>query len=146
LNSCNGPATADVLALPLQSEVLVWRESDGWNGLYKVASIDGHNVTVDIVNGPATFRSTVVKPYYRPDHLWSDPDTPHAPHGLTNKEVAVPLATQPRKRGRPLGSKNKRKAHAYITKKEEDDHELAIKLRNDGVITTPGAPFEASDD
>ncbi|KAI1680203.1 hypothetical protein KJE20_10843 [Pyrenophora tritici-repentis] len=78
LNTRNGPATADMLALPLQSEVLVWRESDGWNGPYKIASIDGHNVTVDMVNGPTTFRSTVVKPYYRPDHLWSDPDAPHA--------------------------------------------------------------------
>ena len=29
LNTRNGPATADTLALPLQSEVLVWRESDG---------------------------------------------------------------------------------------------------------------------
>ncbi|EFQ87534.1 hypothetical protein PTT_16949 [Pyrenophora teres f. teres 0-1] len=56
------------------------------------------------------------------------------------------MAAQPRKRGRPPGSKNKRKAHAYITKKEQDDHELAIKLRNDGVITTSGAPLEASDD
>jgi len=34
--------------------------------------------------------------------------------------------------------------HAYITKKEEDDFNLAIKLRNDRVITTPGAPFKAS--
>jgi hypothetical protein len=33
-----------------------------------------------------------------------------------------------------------------MTKKEEADLELAIKLRNDGVITTSGAPFEASDD
>jgi hypothetical protein len=57
------------------------------------------------------------------------------------------MAAQPRKRGRPLGLKNKlRKAHAYVTKKEEDNLELAIKLRNDGVITTLGAPFEASDD
>ena len=147
LNARNGPATADMLALPLQSEVLVWRESDGWNGPYKVASIDGHNVTVDMVNGPVTFRSTVVKPYYRPDHLWSDPDAPHAPHEPPDAEgIAVPLAAQPRKRGRPPGSKNKRKAYAYITKKEENDLELAIKLRNDGVITTSGAPFEASDD
>ncbi|KAF7566076.1 hypothetical protein PtrM4_143960 [Pyrenophora tritici-repentis] len=42
LNTRNGPATADMLALPLQSEVLVWRESDGWNGPYKIASTDGH--------------------------------------------------------------------------------------------------------
>jgi len=134
-----------MLTLPLQSEVLVWRESDGWNGLYKIASIDGHNVTVDMVNGPTTFRSTVVKPYYRPDHLWSDPDAPHAPDEPDLHEpIAVPQAAQPRRRGRPPGSKNKRKAHAYITKKEEDNLKLAIKLRNDRVITTAGEPFEAS--
>jgi hypothetical protein len=145
LNTRNGPATTDMLALPLQSEVLVWRESDGWNGPYKIASIDGHNVTVDMINGPATFRSTIVKPYYRPDHLWSDPDAPHAPREPPDAEIAVPLAVQPRRRGRPPGSKNKRKARAYITKKEEDNIQLAIKLRNDGVITTSGAPFEVSD-
>jgi hypothetical protein len=145
LNTRNGPATEDVLALPLQSEVLVWRESDGWNGPYKIISVDGHNVTVDMVNGPTTFRSTVVKPYYRPDHLWTDPDAPHAPH-TPPADVTVPIAGQPRKRGRPPGSKNKRKANVYMTKKEEADHELALKLRNDGVITTPGAPFEASDE
>ena len=58
----------------------------------------------------------------------------------------MPPAAQPRRRGRPPGSKNKRKAHAYITKKEENDLKLAIKLRHDRVITTSGAPFEASDD
>ncbi|KAF1937549.1 hypothetical protein EJ02DRAFT_458633, partial [Clathrospora elynae] len=122
LNTHNGPDTANVLALPLQSEVLVWRESDGWNGPYKVASIDGHNVTVDMINGPTTFRSTVVKPYYRPDHLWSDPDAPHASHAPPAEVIVpVPSAAQPRKRGRPLGSKNKRKANAYMTRKEEND-------------------------
>ncbi|KAF1934523.1 hypothetical protein EJ02DRAFT_203408, partial [Clathrospora elynae] len=144
LNTRNGPATADTLALPLQSEVLVWRESDGWNGPYKIASIDGHNVTVDMVNGPTAFRSTVVKPYYRPDHLWTDPDAPHTPPAEVTVPVPVPSAAQPRKRGRPPGSKNK--ANTYMTRKEENDLELAIKLRNDRVITTPGAPFEASDD
>ncbi|KAF2743710.1 hypothetical protein M011DRAFT_378845, partial [Sporormia fimetaria CBS 119925] len=51
---------------------------------------------------------------------------------------------QPRRRGRPRGSKNKPKVQ-YLSKKEEDDYALAVKLRNDGVINTPGAPFEASD-
>ncbi|KAF1972378.1 hypothetical protein BU23DRAFT_580972 [Bimuria novae-zelandiae CBS 107.79] len=69
LNTRNEPNTADMLALPLQSEVLVWREKDRWNGPYKIAAIDGHNVTVDMVNGPTTFRSTVIKPYYRLDYL-----------------------------------------------------------------------------
>ncbi|KAF2025958.1 hypothetical protein EK21DRAFT_103538 [Setomelanomma holmii] len=96
-----------------------------------IVSIDSHNVTVDMVNGPATFRSTV-----------SDPDAPHA-QNESHEPVTVPPAAQPRKRGHPPGLKNKRKAHAYITKKEQDDLELAIKLRNDRVITTSGAPFEA---
>jgi len=58
--------------------------------------------------------------------------------------MTVPIAAQPRRRGRPLGSKNKRKARAYITKKEEDDLKLAIKLRNNRVVTTLGAPFKVS--
>ncbi|KAK1919376.1 hypothetical protein P3342_009100 [Pyrenophora teres f. teres] len=84
-----------------------------------------------------------VKPYYRPDHLWSDPDAPYTPKETHEPQepMAVPMAAQPRKRT-PPGSKNKRKAHAYITRKEQDDHELAIKLRNDGVITTSGAPLK----
>src|SRR5213078_4855050 len=32
----------------------------------------------------------------------------------------------------------------FITKKEYDDLELAIKLREQGKITTPGRPFEES--
>lgn len=32
-----------------------------------------------------------------------------------------------------------------MSKKEEDDRQLAIQLRKNGIITTPGPPFEASD-
>ena len=69
LNTRNGPTTVDILALPIQSEVVVWRESNRWNRLYKIVAIKGYNITVDIVNGPTTFRLTVVKLYYRPDYL-----------------------------------------------------------------------------
>ncbi|KAI1002048.1 hypothetical protein K3495_g6159 [Podosphaera aphanis] len=34
----------------------------------------------------------------------------------------------------------------YLTAKEEEDRELAVKLRKEGVIKTPGEPFELSDD
>jgi len=33
----------------------------------------------------------------------------------------------------------------YLSKKEEDDRALTLKLREDGIITTPGEPFEQSD-
>ena len=58
-----------------------------------------------------------------------------------------------RGRGRPKGSKNKvhcteddvELSMIFITGKEQADQELASKLRKEGRITTPGAPFEASD-
>ncbi|KJZ69915.1 hypothetical protein HIM_10700 [Hirsutella minnesotensis 3608] len=34
---------------------------------------------------------------------------------------------------------------SFLTQKEEDAYELSIKLRNEGIITAPGAPFEESD-
>jgi hypothetical protein len=60
--------------------------------------------------------------------------------------VEVPRAAQLRKRGCLLGLKNKRKANVYITKKKEANYKLAIKLRNNRVITTLGALFKASDE
>ncbi|EDU46200.1 conserved hypothetical protein [Pyrenophora tritici-repentis Pt-1C-BFP] len=115
-----------------------------------------HDVTVDMINGPTTFRSTVVKPYYR-DLTTAIDGADQGTGGSPTTDEAIadepPLpvppaeatqAAQPRKRGRPPGSKNKPKVQ-YLSKKEEDDYALAVKLRNDGVINVPGAPFEASD-
>jgi transposase InsO family protein len=145
LNTRNGPTTANLLSLPLQSEVMVWREREGWQGPYKVAAIHGHDITIDIANRPVTFRSTVVKPYYREQVDTNDatlherlaandipPDTePPTSVDLDEDTIVVRPRRQP--------------AVAYLSKKETDDWMLAIKLRSDGVITTPGQPFEASD-
>jgi hypothetical protein len=56
-----------------------------------------------------------------------------------------PETPQPRRRGRPLGFKNKPKnvLSAHITQKEMDDVILAKKLRQKGRITTFGKLFEA---
>ena len=146
LNTRNGPSTEELLSLPLQSEVMVWREKNGWQGPYKVIDMKDHDVTVDMVNGPTTFRSTVVKPYYRDTTTDVIPaaDEGEEPTAAEQQPPAATQPTQPRKRGRPHGSKNKRKVQ-YLTRKEEDDYTLAVKLRNDGVINIPGALFEASD-
>ena len=58
--------------------------------------------------------------------------------------IVVLLVAQPRKRGCPLGLKNKAKADVYITKKKKANLKLAIKLRNNRVIITLGVPFKAS--
>lgn len=65
LRTRNGPRTHNLLHLPLNSDVLVWRENQkAWTGPYKLISIDGESCTVDMSSGPVTFRTTVVKPYF----------------------------------------------------------------------------------
>jgi hypothetical protein len=39
INTRNGLSTHDVLNLPLNSEIMVWREKGGWKGLYKLKGI-----------------------------------------------------------------------------------------------------------
>ncbi|KAI0993782.1 hypothetical protein K3495_g14403 [Podosphaera aphanis] len=150
LNTRNGPSTHEILSLPLQCEVRVWREKDGWQGPYKIIATNGHYITLDMVNGPTTFRSTVVRPYCQNsgERENSEPKNHLEDQSSNDFQPEIPIMKpQPRKRGRPLGSKNKSKniSAAYLTKKEEDDYALAIKLRNYGVITSPEPPFEESD-
>ncbi|KAF2726477.1 hypothetical protein EJ04DRAFT_408644, partial [Polyplosphaeria fusca] len=54
MNTRNGPKSHDTLNLPLMSEILIWREKKGWTGPYKLASINGRDVTVELANGPLT--------------------------------------------------------------------------------------------
>ena len=151
LNTRNGPSVTEVLALPLQSEVRVWREKQGkgeWTGPFKIISIDGRSVIVDMANGPTKFRCTHVRPYHCHENAMPQPtqDNPdnHEHESALDNPAPIPEPQQPRRRGRPPGSRN-RSAHAYMTKREEDDYNLAIKLRKEGRITTPGNPFESSD-
>ncbi|KAM4064380.1 cwf18 domain containing protein [Hirsutella rhossiliensis] len=70
-----------------------------------IASIDSHNITIDTVNGPQVFRSTLVQPYLRDDTTLSDPTHDTDPQAfvqiLMNNRLKTP--------GRPPGSKNKPK-------------------------------------
>ena len=154
LNARNGPDDGTILALPLQSEVIVWRENKGWKGPYRIVAMEGHNVTVEMINGPVTFRSTHVRPYQRQDSIVTPKPpkettiTPPNQHDPPQPNIQ---SEQPR-RGRPQGSRNKPKAihpsiplPIYLSKKEESDRILSLKLRAEGIITTPGLPFETSD-
>ena len=121
LNTRNGPKTAEILSQPLQSEVVVWREKEGWQYPYKIAAIQGRDVVVDLINGPVTFRSTVVKPYCR-DNTGGTPVSGTVENSMiqpdsvtTNVDEPVREPTQPRRRGRPRGSKNKQRSNAFMT-------------------------------
>lgn len=158
LSARNGPVMDELLALPVGSEVRVWRENRGWQGPYSVIETDGHNVILDMVNGPTKLRSTVCQPYYRSSQ---DPTTypDFRPEAVDQQnDPPVPIPVVPRSRGRPKGSKNKAKPldntalhhvtrgpQVFLSRKEKNDRQLSIKLRNDGVISTSGRPFEASD-
>ncbi|KAM4068034.1 cwf18 domain containing protein [Hirsutella rhossiliensis] len=125
-------------------------EKDGWQGPFKIASIDTHNITIDTVNGPKSFD----RPLY--NRIRSDLNEQPAqdPVKTLTDLPARPEPPAPRKRGRPPGSKNKPKDlimmaqavdQSFLTQKEEDAQALSLKLRSDGIITSPGDPFEESD-
>jgi hypothetical protein len=159
LNICNGPdpAAYSPMNLSLQNEVRVWRENGGWQGPFRVVAHNGQNVTLELPNGPATFRSTMVAPYYRSSNQdISDASNDHTsvenadPSSIVVRPNPVPEAPVRRKKGRFKGSRNRSSvAHqvaiAYLSAKKVFNHELAIKLRKSGVIIAPGLSFEKSD-
>jgi hypothetical protein len=169
INTRNGPSTHDVLNLPLNSEIMVWREKGGWKGPYKLKGIQGQDAIVDMENGPVTFRCTQTKPYNRLQHTYEPDTTTQTP----NMEELAPVRIEPpqvRKRGRPrkivqpeaepapvqtvqIQARKRGRprkvvryyAQSFLTQKEKDDYALAEQLRQEGIITTAGRPFEESD-
>lgn len=156
----NGPDTRATVELPLQSKVKVWRESSGWTGPHKLLAFndDQTAAVVDFNGRQATFRTTVVRPYYEDEHTATQAsrnndtivdttdDAAGAGDDVGPDEDYQPEQSAPpprRGRGRPKGSKNKPK-QTFLTRKEQDDYDLAIRLRLDRKITTPGKPFEES--
>ena len=65
----NGPNTISMLSLPILSEVRVWREKDGWNGLYKLLAINSKTYIINILYRPTNFQSTVIKLYYTKEKI-----------------------------------------------------------------------------
>jgi hypothetical protein len=156
LNTRNGPdpAAYSLMDLSLQSEVRVWRENGGWQGPFRIVAHDGQNVTLELFNGPATFRSTMVAPYHRSfNQDISGASNDHTsvknadPSSIVIRPNPVPEAPIRRKKGRPKGSRNRSSAAhqvvtAHLSAKKVFNHELAIKLRKSGVIIAPSLPFE----
>lgn len=68
LNTRNGPIVNHLHDLPLNSDVLVYREGNAgrsgeWTGPFKLLGIENETCKIDLPRGPTDFRSTVVKPY-----------------------------------------------------------------------------------
>jgi hypothetical protein len=88
----NGPDTSPILNLPIQSDVRVWREKDGWTGPFKLLAVNGETYTVQMPQKATNFRTTVVKPYYTEQPLETprndDVPTPWDEAGLDNGDDA----------------------------------------------------------
>jgi hypothetical protein len=114
--------------------------------------------------------STILPPTTTPDDDRDDNHSEYTPEDTvkttitttTTTDAITSVAPTHRRRGRPKGSKNKPKIvstasnvtnvddsclnnETLLTAKEEYDHQLSLTLRSEGKITTPGKPFEASD-
>ena len=98
LNTRNGPSTASVHDLPINSPVLVYREgkasqSGEWKGPYNLLSIQGESVIIELPHGPTKFRSTSIKPYFI-DGQEPIPDSPSSTQ-VPPAEEAPPAETGP---------------------------------------------------
>jgi hypothetical protein len=123
----NGPTTNEVLNLPFQSDIRVWREKKKWQGPFKLLVVEGEKCIVQTVSGPTRFRSTVVKPF-RQEEI---PEVEVRTIPLSSARRIIPQVVIPYYR-----------AEAFLTKKEKDDYTLATELRTKGIITTEGDLFE----
>ncbi|KAI0994967.1 hypothetical protein K3495_g13215 [Podosphaera aphanis] len=165
----NGPNTENTLNLPINSEVRVWREKKGWTGPYKLLASEEETCTIELPHGPVNFRSTVVKPYYaeavieelESEHILEPslqsqqsnffPDAIKALRRNPTRSRVLPKRFQHQNESEVVtndpdieGYESSTLDMAWIANKEKADFELALKLRKDGIITTPGAPFERS--
>jgi hypothetical protein len=130
----NGPNTAETLNIPLQSDVRVWRERKGWKGPYKLIATDGETCTVEMPYGPTNFRTTVVKPFHIEKVLEKQLSE------IQPRRTITPMFKTPEYRTtRPVVE-----IPVFINRKEQFDLDLSLDLRQRGIITTPGQPFQAS--
>lgn len=143
----------------------------GWDGPRILLAIEGETCTVQMPHGPVKFRSTVVKPFRTKPEPEQEPPEEDDEAERVNDAGPEPRHQQQEQQEPRRGARDRvppfRHAHhvteaqewidvdeqfiygildeVYLSKKEQSDMELAVRLRAEGIITTPGAPFEASD-
>jgi Reverse transcriptase (RNA-dependent DNA polymerase) len=89
LNMRNGPLTSHLSELPLNSEVIVYREGRGWDrDPHRLLGMDGQTCQVEINGRAVNFRSTVVRPFLRDPHPIEEPRPQAAPVVGPNREGA----------------------------------------------------------
>ena len=107
LSQRNGPSVDAIHNLPLNSDVLVWREgntgqSGKWTGPFKLVSIDRETCKVQLPSGVTDFRTTVVKPFLESEpELDEEEDRPTEAEEPNADEPAKPRRNADRERQLP---------------------------------------------
>jgi len=152
----NGPATSNTTQLPPQSLVRVWREKRGWEGPYKMVTIENEDCTVEINGRHAVFRSTAVKPYYEDpaaeatqvEDLATENAETEDPDGETIRVVAlapnrnqaseqggnISMETPQPKRGRGRPRKTQRQNQVFTQETDVSEAFLSSKEQADAIL------------
>ena len=142
LSMRNGPDVSETLSLPLRSQVRVWREKKGWTGPYELLDINEKTYVLEMPQGPTSFRTTVVKPFYTEEQEQSPP--PPLPQDQVEENLRTTRPVVLLRRRTPEEIVQQQTVEILTTKKENDDLDLARTMRQSGQITTLGQPFEQS--
>ncbi|KAM4065471.1 cwf18 domain containing protein [Hirsutella rhossiliensis] len=118
LHARNGPSTTEVLSSRCKVKFAFGERKT-------IASIDSHNITIDTVNGPQVFRSTLVQPYLRDDTTLSDPTHDTDPQAfvqiLMNNRLKTPTPTRIKEQAKDLIMIMAQAVdQSFLTQKEED--------------------------
>jgi hypothetical protein len=147
LGQRNGPKVERLHDLAIGSDVLVWRVHDkAWTGPYRLLSIEGEDVTVEVNSRPTRFRTTAVKPYLEEpvdptDDLIGDvqPDRPIAD---PTSDPTIVVQLEPTNQG-ALEPKPKR-GRGRPRKYPRGDANLANQDPEPANIALTRTPFEES--
>jgi len=96
LHHRNRPDMTSVYDLPLNSEVLIWRESGNWTRPYRLLAVENVTCCIQLPSGPTSFRSISIKPYFQSKNTHDVKlDKLEAPAGLNKPEVPPPTLEVP---------------------------------------------------
>lgn len=131
-----------------------------WTGPFKVLGIAETDTTIDIGNGPVTFRNTHIKSYHCHteeidiNYPQTTNDIAQKPKDeFANEEIPTPLdhqkpqrPCQPGRSPKSYWTKNlmDEMTDIFISYRKRANYKLALKLRHDRIITTTGNLLEKS--
>ena len=98
----NGPNITLVYNLLLNSKVLIQQESGNQTGPYRLLAVEDETYCIQLPSRLISFRSTSVKPYFRPKNTYNvELDKLEVPAELDKPEAPLPTTEVPQKPTKP---------------------------------------------